>query len=120
MNMTPDEFAELRATAIHLHATQPAREKAKVTLDAVFIAIARSRDGAPPRLKRVSDEAPPEWFCATLEKLRGSGERITVGRFLLLAGRYPATRADSLGVGRWLREAGFIPKKTGGQVLFDL
>ena len=121
--MNADDFKALRKEACDLFNAQPAREKLKVSLDAIFTALAiqkQQESDAPPRIRRTSEEAPPAWFTDTLSKLKGTGERVTVGRFLLLAGQFPATRSDSLNVSRWLREAGYTPRKTGGNLLFDL
>lgn len=117
--MNTAEFKALRAKACELYAAQPTRDKLKVSLDAVFVALA-ARAAEPAKVRRTSDEEAPDWFIETLKKLRGSGERVTVGRFLLLAGKFPSTRSDALNVGRWLREAGVTPRKTGGNMLFEL
>lgn len=118
--MNADDFKTLRKDACELFSLQPAKDKLKVSLDAVFIALAAAQDPAPKRIRKAADDAPPQWFTETLSKLKGTGERVTVGRFLLLAGQFPATRSDSLNVSRWLREEGFVPRKTGGNLLFDL
>jgi hypothetical protein len=117
--MNTAEFKALRAKAGELFSAQPARDKLKVSLDAIFMALA-SQAAEPAKVRRTSDEEAPEWFVDTLKKLRGTGERVTVGRFLLLAGKFPSTRSDALNVGRWLREAGITPRKTGGNMLFEL
>ena len=114
-------FDELRKRAIELHKAQTG-DKTKISLDAIFAALAFDdalQRAEPIKVRRASDEEPPQWFTDTLEQLKGSGEKITVARFLMLAGKFPATRPDSLNVGRWLREAGFIPRKTGGNMLFE-
>ena len=120
--MDTDEFHALRKKAATLHASQPANDKAKVSLDAVFVALAASgtKGKTTERVRKMADEIPPDWFEDTLNRLKGTGEKITVGRFLLLAGKFPATRGDALRVGHWLRERGFIPTKTGGNQLYTL
>lgn len=119
--MTPTEFKALRKQACELFQSQPDRDKLKVNLDAIFIALATNEAKAKRRnIRRVSEEAAPAWFTDTLAKLKGTGEKVTVGRFLLLAGKFPATKSDSISVGRWLREAGYEPRKIGGNQLFEL
>lgn len=120
--MNQAQFESLRKQAKELYATQGG-EKQKISLDAIFGALALDNAlsrAEPPRVRRATEEEPPEWFTDTLARLKGSGERITVSRFLMLAGRFPAPRADALAVGRWLRQAGYIPRKTGGNMLFEL
>lgn len=123
--MNAEEFTDLRNQACELFSSQPARDKLKVSLDAVFIALATveatpRKKSAREQVQRVQEMGPPEWFEDTLKRLKGSGEKLTVSRFLLLAGQFPATRSDALNVGRWLREAGYVPRKTGGNLLFEL
>ena len=118
--MNEDEFRKLRSQAVKLYDAQPARDKHKVSLDAVFTALAMAGQGEAAKVRKLTEEEPPEWFTETLERLRGTGERVTVARVLLLAGKFPATRSDSLSVGRWLREAGITPTKTGGNLIFQL
>lgn len=117
--MKDSEFKALHDRATELYASQSRNDKNKISLDAIFIALS-SEKAAPAKVRKVTEDTPPEWFTQTLDKLRGTGEKINVGRFLLLAGKFPATRADSLAVGRWLREAGYTPQKTGGNMLFEL
>lgn len=118
--MNTDEFNALRAQAAKLYESQPGRDgKHRISLDTVFLALAGRAQSTPAPSRKAADE-PPEWFKDTLERLRGSGEKVTVGRFLLLAGQFPATRSDTLNTGRWLREAGIEPKKIGGNLLFEL
>lgn len=119
--MTPTEFKSLRKQACDLYAAQPERDKHKVSLDALFIALSAAESRTKKRdIQRAPKEAAPEWFNETLAKLKGTGERVTVSRFLLLAGQFPASKADSFNTGRWLREAGFMPKKIGGNLIFEL
>jgi hypothetical protein len=119
--MKDGDFKALCARASELHALQPRNEKNKVSLDAIFISLASGQESTgPAKRRRVTEEPAPEWFNETLKKLRGSGEKITIGRFLLLSGKFPATRSDSLSVGRWLREAGIPEQKTGGNILFEM
>lgn len=112
--MTPDQFNALQAKARDLYSQQEKRGE-RVSLDAIFIALSASSDGS---VRKAGDDAPPAWFAETVDRLRGTNERFTTGRFLMLAGRFPAERSESLAVGRWLRELGLIPKKTGGQNVF--
>jgi hypothetical protein len=116
--MDIEEFRALAARAVELHASQGARAKSKVSLDAVFLALA-ANSPASRRVRKATEEEAPQWFHDTLKSLKGTGERITVGRFLMLAGKFPATRSDALNVARWLREAGYTPRKTGGNLLFE-
>lgn len=117
--MNTDEFNALRSQAAALFDAQPTKDaKHRISLDTVFLALASRAQSSPPPARK--PETPPEWFTDTLSRLRGSGEKVTVGRFLLLAGQFPATRSDALNVGRWLREAGIEPKKVGGNLLFEL
>jgi hypothetical protein len=123
--MSPEVFKALREQAQTLFASQSARDKARVSVDAIFQALASEHvanvgNGGPQKVRKTSEEDAPAWFNDTLAKLRGTGEKFTTGRFLLLAGRFPATRSDSINVGRWLREAGITPRKTGGQMLFEV
>lgn len=113
--MKDDQFKSLRQRAIELHGSQGGGDK--LSLDAVFYGCVMLYRGG--RLHRVSDETAPEWFSETMDKLRGTGERFTVSRFLMLAGKYPATRSQQLSVGQWLREEGITPRKIGGQTLFE-
>lgn len=113
--MTPDQLAALTAKARELHSKQDKRGP-QVSIDAIFVALAQQ--GAAERVRKPSDDGPPEWFVETVNKLRGTNERFTTGRLLMLAGRFPAERSESIAVGRWLRELGLIPKKTGGQNVF--
>src|SRR5690606_37636772 len=108
-------FESLKKQAKALHGAQTG--SARISLDAIFTSLAIRE--AVKRRRKTTEEGPPQWFADTLAKLKGSGEKITVTRFLLLAGRFPASRADSLAVGRWLREAGHTPRKTGGQNIFE-
>jgi hypothetical protein len=118
--MKPEEFAELRAEALKHYKAQTGKEP-KVGLDTIFLSLVNARQSSKkPAQTRVADEAPPAWFDDTLKKLRKTKESVTVGRFLLLANQFPATRADSLKVAKWLREAGVKSRKTGGNLIFDM
>jgi hypothetical protein len=113
-------FDALRKKAAELHKGQEGRDR--VSLDACFIALALDDAiirAELPKVRRASEDEPAPWFHDTLNKLKGTGEKVTVGRFLMLAGKFPATRSDSLNVARWLREAGHTPRKTGGNLLFE-
>jgi hypothetical protein len=121
--MKAEDFDSLRKAAGELFAQQSARgDKNKVSLDAIFTSLAVAHEVAlkTGRQKSAKQEAAPEWFTKTFKQLKGKGEAITVSRFLMLAGRFPATRPDALNVGRWLREAGIEPQKVGGNLLFKL
>jgi hypothetical protein len=121
--MNADDFNALRKEACDLFNAQPAKDKLKISLDAIFVALASETGqdkGSRAKNRKTSEDPPPAWFTETLDKLKGKGERVTVGRFLLLAGQFPATRSDSLNTSRWLREAGYTPRKTGGNLLFEL
>lgn len=116
--MTPEQFDELRDHAIGLHRRQAQSGPDRVSLDAIFLALAaraqRARKPAAPPLV----STPPEWFTTALQ--RHAGERMTVADLLLRAGRFPVTRRDAVDVGRWLRAAGKTARKSGGRQLFDL
>lgn len=117
--MKPEKFNQLRDQAVALHKSQPARPAAdRLSLDAIFTALAAA-DGGAASVRKTSEEPAPAWFTATFDKLQAAGESFTVSRFLILAGRFPVTRSDQANVGRWLREAGLTPRKTGGQILFE-
>lgn len=118
--MNTDEFNALRSQAAKLFDSQPTKDsKHRVSLDTVFLALAGRAQSSPAPSRKAGNE-PPEWFTDTLERLKGSGEKVTVGRFLLLAGQFPASRTDTLNTGQWLRDAGIQPKKIGGNLLFEL
>ena len=92
-----------------------------VSTDAIFsvIVLTRSKPGRrpiQPKCEILAD--PPEWFHESLRAL--SGRRMTIGNFLLCAGRHRANKAERNAVGRWLRATGRTPRKTGGKQLFDL
>lgn len=117
--MNAEDFASLRKKAVALFDSQPAKDKLKnISLDAIFLALNSSAQ--PVKVRRISDDDAPDWFHDTIKKLKGSGEKFTVGRFLILAGKFPTSRELSLNTGRWLRSAGFIPRKTGGQHIFEI
>lgn len=126
--MDSDAFKRLRERAIALHDEQP--KNGRISLDAIFAALvaeenakqsgAEAKKPASGGRQKLADKAPEPWFTDTLGRLKGTGEAVTAGRFLLLAGRFPATRADTLLVSRWLREAGYEPRMSGGQQLFDM
>lgn len=121
--MNVQKFEAFRNQAIELFNSQPARDRHTLSLDAIFTALVLAEGkgaGTRAQNRRTSEETAPAWFEDTLKKLRGSGEAMTVGRFLMLAGKFPATRSDALNASRWLREAGYTPRKTGGNLLFDL
>lgn len=121
--MTPKQFDALRRQANDLYASQPRAEKHKISLDAIFTSLALQDamlNTGGRRMRRTTEEEAPQWFKDTLARIKGKGERITASRFLMLAGRFPASKSDLWNVGRWLREEGYLPRKSGGQVLFDV
>lgn len=92
-----------------------------VSLDAVFAAIVLGkrrpgRQGQRPRILIPAD--PPAWFGEALAEMKGRS--MTIGEFMLTAGRLPYTRAEALAVGRWFRASGRPPRKCGGRQLFDI
>lgn len=124
MEITAEKFKELREKALELHATQPS--KGRLSLDAVFTAIVAAEAANPkPQAVRPTSApgrtAPPApWFTETLAALKGKGESMTVSRFLLYADRFPVKRMDQINAARWLREAGIEPRKSGGNLIFDI
>jgi len=122
--MKPSDFLALREQAISLFEAQPKKKgEPEISLDAIFTALNNSSEPATTTAKvprRLRDDEPAEWFTKTLEKLKGTGQVVTVSKFLMTAKRWPATRTDQLAAGRWLREAGYQPRKSGGQFLYDL
>jgi len=92
-----------------------------VTKDAVFLAIilGKRKPGRPPvRLKAPIPSDPPEWFTDALVAL--NGKMLTIGQFMLGAGRFPATKAEKNAVGHWLRASGRKPIKRGGKQVFAI
>ncbi|HHA2674735.1 TPA: hypothetical protein ACOECQ_000802 [Stenotrophomonas maltophilia] len=122
--MDEKTFTQLRENALALFETQPNKGKGGISLDAIFLALA-AKDGdkaaAEAPTTRTTKEMPPaEWFTETLDKLKGKGEAMTISRFLMYAGRFPVKYADQRHAATWLREAGYIPRRIGGQLLFDI
>lgn len=121
--MDQKTFDKLRETAAKLHDAQP-KGKGAISMDAIFIALASAQNvtastaAATPRPGR--EQPPADWFTETLQKVAGKGEAMTVSRFLMYAGRFPVKRMDQINAVRWLKEAGHVPRKTGGQLVFDL
>ena len=118
-----------RLKAIELFKSQPKGSKDIVSLDAIFISLctlatARAGAGSAQQTRTVarpgSQQPPAPWFVETLAALKGKGESITVARFLMFANRFPVKRMDQVNAARWLRDAGYIPRKTGGNLVFDL
>ena len=92
-----------------------------VTKDAVFLAIilGKRKPGRPPvRLKAPFSSEPPEWFTEAASALKG--RTLTIGEFMLLAGRLPYTRLEAVAIGRWLRGSGRKPIKRGGKQVFAI
>lgn len=123
--MNPSDFLALREQAISLFNAQPKKKgEPLVSLDAIFAALNTGGDPgettSAKQTRRLRDDEPAEWFHKTLAKVKGTGEAMTVSKFLMVAERWPATRTDQLAAGRWLREAGYQPRKSGGQFLYDL
>lgn len=118
--MKPEEFEALRKEAAVLFDSQPAKGP-KISLDAIFVGLVNTRTisvrKARPRAKD-GEEAVPKWFNDTVTKFRKSGEDFTIGRFLMVAGQFPATRDMSFKVARWLRDAKVVERKTGGNLIF--
>ncbi|MCU1069352.1 hypothetical protein [Stenotrophomonas maltophilia] len=127
--MEVEQFTSTRQKAIELFKSQPKGGKDIVSLDAIFISLcslanARAETGTtrPDRTaaRPGSQQPPAPWFTETLAALKGKGESITVARFLMFANRFPVKRMDQVNAARWLRDAGYIPRKTGGNLVFDL
>ncbi|TFZ46468.1 hypothetical protein E5C33_04540 [Stenotrophomonas maltophilia] len=127
--MEVEQFTSTRQQAIELFKSQPKGGKDIVSLDAIFIALcslATAQTGTgnaqqPRTTARPGSQQPPApWFTETLAALKGKGESITVARFLMFANRFPVKRMDQVNAARWLRDAGYIPRKTGGNLVFDL
>lgn len=127
--MEVEQFTSTRLKAIELFKSQPKGSKDNVSLDAIFISLCtlataqtdagstrQARTGARPG----NQQPPAPWFVETLAALKGKGESITVARFLMFANRFPVKRMDQVNAARWLRDAGYIPRKTGGNLVFDL
>jgi hypothetical protein len=128
--MDVKDFKAIREQAIALFSSQPKSDKGNVSVDAIFIALC----GAATQPSVAQDAAkgaqltalpgrkqpPAAWFTETLSALKGKGEAVTVPRFLLYANRFPVKRMDQVNAARWLREAGYTPRKTGGNLVFDL
>ncbi|HDS1123763.1 TPA: hypothetical protein QDZ60_001036 [Stenotrophomonas maltophilia] len=125
--MEVEQFTSTRLKAIELFKSQPKGGKDVVSLDAIFISLcslARAGDGSSTPARTVArpgrQQPPAPWFTETLAALKGKGESITVARFLMFANRFPVKRMDQVNAARWLRDAGYIPRKTGGNLVFDL
>lgn len=125
--MEVEQFTSTRLKAIELFKSQPKGGKDVVSLDAIFISLcslAQAGDGSSTPARTVArpgrQQPPAPWFTETLAALKGKGESITVARFLMFANRFPVKRMDQVNAARWLRDAGYIPRKTGGNLVFDL
>ncbi|HGM6067430.1 TPA: hypothetical protein ACKP39_004341 [Stenotrophomonas maltophilia] len=127
--MEVEQFTSTRLKAIELFKSQPKGGKDIVSLDAIFISLcsqacAQAGDGSTTQARTVArpgrQQPPAPWFTETLAALKGKGESITVARFLMFANRFPVKRMDQVNAARWLRDAGYIPRKTGGNLVFDL
>ncbi|SMR70460.1 MULTISPECIES: hypothetical protein [Stenotrophomonas] len=127
--MEVEQFTSTRQKAIALFKSQPKGGKDIVSLDAIFISLcslagAQSEAAGAKQARtaaRPGNQQPPApWFIETLAALKGKGESITVARFLMFANRFPVKRMDQVNAARWLRDAGYIPRKTGGNLVFDL
>ncbi|HKY46129.1 MAG TPA: hypothetical protein VJM50_23765 [Pyrinomonadaceae bacterium] len=108
--MTRDEFNRNRSLAIDLYATQG---DTTVSLDAIFIAVSMRAARQPN-----DDGPPPEWFTELCARM--SGQAVTVSKLMMMAGRFPVSRQETLKAGRWLRSMGKEPRKTGGKQLYLL
>lgn len=111
--MNADEFKRYREQAIALYTSQTGEHQ--VGLDAIFSALVAR--GKPGRKPVEATEAPP-WFDDAVKRL--AGRNVTASKFLVLSGQTPVTENDRRNVGRWLRDAGYRPKKIAGQLLFQL
>ncbi|WNL50908.1 hypothetical protein Murka_0072 [Xanthomonas phage Murka] len=113
-----DEFTRLREHACTLHASQQGTHM--LSLDAVFAAVVAyaAQPARGPGRPPTPSTPPPDWFREALTRLHG--QRVTASSFLMLSGHATATEDDRRSVGRWLRDAGKIPKKIGGQQMFQL
>lgn len=125
--MEVEQFTSTRLKAIELFMSQPKGGKDIVSLDAIFISlcslarIPTDTGNAARTVARPGSQQPPApWFTETLAALKGKGESVTVARFLMFANRFPVKRMDQVNAARWLRDAGYIPRKTGGNLVFDL
>jgi hypothetical protein len=130
--MEEDSFNDMREQAIKLFHAQPAKAKEKIGLDAIFVSLALAdavqekvasggKGTAKNEFRLARDDQAPDWFHETVKKMREAGEKgVTIQRFLLVAKRFPIKRMDRVNVGRWLREEGYVPRRSAGQVLWDL
>lgn len=120
--MKTDRFLDLRKQAIALYQAQPKKKsEPELSLDTIFIALSSpSIKRTTQKYHRVHKQAAADWFIKTLEKLKGKNVSLTATQFLNRTGRLGATRSDLLATGRWLREAGYLPRKSGGRLLYDL
>lgn len=137
--MDIQKFNALRDKAVELFQAQPEKDKNKISLDAIFGGLCAQDAAAivvgatagaflpersPSAVKNATvpgaQQQPATWFTETLEALKGKGEVITIPRFLMFANRFPVKRMDQVNAARWLREAGYMPRKTGGQLVFDI
>jgi hypothetical protein len=92
-----------------------------VSTDALFAAIilGKRRPGRPGMNRKiVVPTDPPEWFTTALAGLKG--QTMTIGKFVMLAGKFPCTTQEKVAVGRWLRASGRKPRKCSGKQLFDI
>ncbi|WP_323162843.1 hypothetical protein [Stenotrophomonas maltophilia] len=127
--MDVKDFKAIRDQAVELFSSQPKNDKANVSVDAIFIALCSASAKPAALVEPVKagvtampgrKQPPAPWFTETLNALKGKGEAVTVPRFLLYANRFPVKRMDQVNAARWLRDAGYIPRKTGGNLVFDL
>ena len=92
-----------------------------VSTDAIFTAIVlgKRKPGRPAFRPRVAmPEDAPAWFEDALKEQKGKA--LTIGKFMLFAGRFPYCKKEAYAIGRWLRASGRMPRKCGGQQLFDI
>lgn len=88
-----------------------------VSADAIFIALCVTK--SPTTSKRTDIIShPPQWFNDALIAL--SGQRLTVGGFMMFAGQPGGSKTEKNYVGAWLRASGRQPFKRGGQHLFKI
>ena len=83
------------------------------------IALGKRKPGRPRMLPKFTPpDEPPDWFDEALVLLKG--RKLTIGKLMLMSGRFPITRLEARAVGRWLRATGGQPKKRGGEQVFDI
>lgn len=110
LRMQQSKLEQLIDLAGQIKARHP---NSAVTADAIFARLCASDAKPEPAATDT-----PEWFLDGLDRLRGKA--LTVGEFVLWAGKAPMDKAGRNRVGKWLRASGRAPRKTGGRVVFDI